>query len=133
MRFLADMGISLRVVESLRATGHDVVHLRDFGLQKLPDHLVFSRAVAEHRILLTFDLDFGEIVARAGGTVPSMVLFRLHDTRSTRVAERLRLAIEIGEQALAEGAVILVQEGRIRIRMLPIRRGTFGAGESFPR
>jgi predicted nuclease of predicted toxin-antitoxin system len=29
MRFLADMGISLRTVSWLREQGHDVVHLRD--------------------------------------------------------------------------------------------------------
>jgi hypothetical protein len=33
MRFLADMGVSMRVVEWLRASGHDAIHLRDEGLQ----------------------------------------------------------------------------------------------------
>jgi predicted nuclease of predicted toxin-antitoxin system len=37
MRFSTDMGISLRTVEWLREKGHDVVHLRDEGLQRLPD------------------------------------------------------------------------------------------------
>ena len=37
MKFLADMGISLRTVDWLRELGHDVVHLRDRGLQKLSD------------------------------------------------------------------------------------------------
>jgi hypothetical protein len=38
MRFLADMGVSLRVVEWLRGRREDVVHLRDEGLQRLsPD------------------------------------------------------------------------------------------------
>jgi len=31
MRFLADMGVSLRLVQWLREQGHDVVHLRDEG------------------------------------------------------------------------------------------------------
>jgi predicted nuclease of predicted toxin-antitoxin system len=31
MRFLADMGVSERVVEWLRTNGHDAVHLRDEG------------------------------------------------------------------------------------------------------
>jgi predicted nuclease of predicted toxin-antitoxin system len=35
MHFLTDMGISLRTVEWLREKGHDVVHLRDEGLQRL--------------------------------------------------------------------------------------------------
>jgi len=59
MRFLADMGISHRVTEWLRTEGHDVRHLRDEGLQKLPNGEIFSKARAEQRIILTFDLDFG--------------------------------------------------------------------------
>ena len=31
MRFLADMGVSQRVVEWLRTQGHDAIHLRDEG------------------------------------------------------------------------------------------------------
>src|SRR5208337_3067643 len=35
MRFLGDMGVSRRVIEWLRAAGHDAVHLRDEGLKRL--------------------------------------------------------------------------------------------------
>lgn len=57
MRFLGDMGVSLRVVEWLRLRQHDVVHLREQGLQRLPDAAVFEKATVEGRIILTFDLD----------------------------------------------------------------------------
>ena len=36
MRFLADMGVSLRVIEWLRQQGHDAKHLREENLHKLP-------------------------------------------------------------------------------------------------
>jgi predicted nuclease of predicted toxin-antitoxin system len=67
MRFLADMGISQRVVEWLRAVGHDAMHLRDEGLQTLPNGEIFQKGAREQRIVLTFDLDFGEILAASGG------------------------------------------------------------------
>ncbi|MEW5829276.1 MAG: DUF5615 family PIN-like protein [Chloroflexota bacterium] len=38
MKFLADMGISLRVVDELRRNGHDAVHLVELGLERLADH-----------------------------------------------------------------------------------------------
>jgi predicted nuclease of predicted toxin-antitoxin system len=41
MRFLADMGVSQQVIEWLRTTGHDAVHLRDEGLQRLPNGEIF--------------------------------------------------------------------------------------------
>ncbi len=37
MRFLADMRVSQQVVYWLHGNGHDAVHLRDEGLQRLPN------------------------------------------------------------------------------------------------
>jgi len=84
MRFLADMGVAQRIVEWLRAEGHDAVHLRDEGLQRTPNGEIFDKAATEGRIVLTFDLDFGEIVALSGGQRASVILFRLHNTRAPR-------------------------------------------------
>lgn len=57
MRFLADMGVSYSVVLHLRLKGHDVVHLRDIGMQRMPDEEIFAQAIDEGRVILTFDLD----------------------------------------------------------------------------
>lgn len=94
MRFLADMGVSQAVVAWLRAEGYDATHLRDEGLQRLPNGEIFQKAAREQRVILTFDLDFGEIVAGSGGSIVSVVLFRLQNTRSTHVIDRLRLVLE---------------------------------------
>ena len=56
MRFLADMGISQRVVTWLQEQGHDATHLRDGGLQKLENGEIFTKAFRESRIILTWDL-----------------------------------------------------------------------------
>jgi predicted nuclease of predicted toxin-antitoxin system len=63
MRFLADMGVAIWIVDWLRAQGHDAKHLRDEGLQRTADGDVFRRAANEKRVVLTFDLDFAEILA----------------------------------------------------------------------
>jgi hypothetical protein len=60
--FLAGMGVSLTTVEALRAANHDAVHLRDEGLIRLRDADIVAKALAENRIVLTFDLDFGDIL-----------------------------------------------------------------------
>jgi predicted nuclease of predicted toxin-antitoxin system len=65
VKFPADMGVSLTTVEGLRLAGHDAVHLRDEGLIRLSDSMIAAKAVAEGRIVLTFDLDFGDILAAA--------------------------------------------------------------------
>ena len=80
MQFLADMGIALRIVEWLRKAGHDARHLREEGLHRLPNGDIFAKALQEGRILLTFDLDFAEIVALSGEQSVSVIVFRLHNT-----------------------------------------------------
>jgi len=120
MRFLADMGVSMRVVDWLRSKGHDVLHLRDEGLQRLANGKIFQKAKQEDRVVVTFDLDFGEIVAASESRIVSVVLFRLRNSRSPHVISRLEIALNESSQELAEGAILVVEESRHRIRRLPI-------------
>jgi predicted nuclease of predicted toxin-antitoxin system len=122
MRFLADAGVAQRVVEWLRGEGHDASHLRDQGLQRLADGQVFSKAAAEQRIVLTFDLDFGEIVALSASPATSVILFRLRDTSTPHVIERLRSVLKSSREALEQGAIVVVEDGRHRVREFPIQK-----------
>jgi predicted nuclease of predicted toxin-antitoxin system len=49
MRFLADMGVDIRVVNWLRQRGHDAKHLRDEGLHRIPNGEIFAKAISENR------------------------------------------------------------------------------------
>ncbi|MCG2785052.1 MAG: DUF5615 family PIN-like protein [Anaerolineae bacterium] len=120
MKFLADMGISMRVVAALRKQGHDAVHLQDQNLGRLPDSEILTKARAEERIVLTHDLDFGELLAASGGTLPSVVIFRLKDMRAENVSQHLFSLLRLQSEALARGAVCSVSEQKVRIRALPI-------------
>ena len=120
MRFLADMGVSQQVVEWLQANGHDSRHLRDEGLQRLPNGDIFEKANREQRILLTFDLDFGEIVAGIAGQVVSVILFRLRNTCAAFVIQRLANVLAHSSAELTKGAIVIVEDGRHRVRTLPI-------------
>ncbi len=121
MRFLADMGISQRVIEWLRANGHDAVHLIDRGLQRLRDSSIFETAALESRIILTFDLDFGEIVALSGESKVSTIVFRLNNTTTPFVIQRLDMVLRGAKDALETGAIITVEDARHRTRRLPVK------------
>lgn len=114
------MGVSMRVVEWLRKRGDDVVHLREQGLQRLPNGDIFEKATAEDRVVLTFDLDFGEIVASACGARTSIVVFRLRNTRTEHVITRLARVLLESRGALDQGAVVIVEDSRHRVRLLPV-------------
>jgi predicted nuclease of predicted toxin-antitoxin system len=70
--------------------------------------------------VLTFDLDFGEIIAASGRTSVSAILFRLRNTRADFVVRRLKAVLDQSMEELAQGAVVLVEDGRHRLRRLPI-------------
>lgn len=120
MRFLADMGVDITVVDWLRSQGHEAIHLREERLHRLPDKDVFTKAIAERRIIITFDLDFGEILALSGNATVSVILFRLHDTRTQNVICRLNDVLTVDGESLVKGAVIVVEDARHRVRDLPI-------------
>jgi predicted nuclease of predicted toxin-antitoxin system len=122
MRFLADMGISHVVVAWLQAQGHDATHLRDEGLHKLENGEIFTKAARESRVILTWDLDFTEILALSGRHKVSAVVFRLVNTRSLHVIERLARVLQESAQDLEDGAIISVEEARHRVRLLPLGR-----------
>ncbi len=89
-------------------------------LQRLPNGEIFTKAISESRIILTFDLDFGEIAALARGRKASVVVFRLHNTRTAHVLERLASVLADCLSVLEEGAVVVVEENRHRVRSLPV-------------
>ena len=124
MRFLADAGISPRTVEFLRLHGHDAVHVRELGLQCAPDGELIEKARVDSRVVLTFDLDFGEILALGVIDRPSVVIFRLANERAEAVNRRLEAVLAEQAEALESGALLLVEDARYRVRRLPMMRST---------
>jgi predicted nuclease of predicted toxin-antitoxin system len=114
------MGGDVRVVEWLRDQGHDAIHLREEGLQRAPDDRVFEKAIAEARVILTFDLDFADVIALARGRSPSIILFRLGNPRLSQVKDRLASVLATSAAELDRGAVVVVERARHRVRHLPI-------------
>lgn len=120
MQFLADMGISLRTVEWLREKGYNVVHLRDEGLQRLPDPEILEKARLESRILLTIDLDFAQLLAISRSSLPSVILFRLGNENYNQINDCLNILLENHLEDLQSGSMISVNSKSFRVRNLPI-------------
>lgn len=120
MRLLADMGVSLSTVQALRADGHDAIHLREEGLIRLPDAEILEKARREQRIVLTFDLDFGDLLATGTLSFPSVVVFRLRNERPEAVTTHVRSVLAQHNPELEGGAIIIVEEARHRVRRLPL-------------
>ena len=122
MRFLADAGISPRTVEFLTQLGHEAIHVRTLGLQRAPDLVLVEQARADNSVVITFDLDFGDILALGVLDKPSVVIFRLSDQRPDSVNQCLSVVLAERLPDLQSGALILVEDARYRVRKLLIGR-----------
>lgn len=86
----------------------------------MPDGEILAKARGESRILLTHDLEFGELLAASGDALPSVIIFRLKDMRAANVSLHLLTIINRHSEVLTKGAVCSVTEKKVRVRMLPI-------------
>ena len=123
MRLLVDQNIAARVADLLREAGHDAVHVSELGLQRAEDDEVLRVALAEERVIVSEDADFGALLARAGARGPSFVLIRsaapmTPDAQALLLVAALRKLID----DLESGCIAVVERARVRVRPLPVAR-----------
>jgi predicted nuclease of predicted toxin-antitoxin system len=114
MRFLADECCDAALVSSLRADGHDVLYVVE-TLSGADDDAILAQAFAEHRVLLTEDKDFGELVYRLGRPTRGIVLLRFEVSDRARKVPRLQeLLAQEGNRLPGSFTVLEVDKVRIR-------------------
>jgi len=101
--------------------GHHAVHVRDLKLLGTPDNDIFTYAANNNFILITHDLDFSRIHAYSGKSKPSVILFRIEPLTIERIAEILLSHLNQLEIDLVKGAFVVIEQGQIRVRELPIK------------
>ena len=114
------MGLARSTANFLRHQGHNAVHLREQGLQRLDDQEIIEKARTEGRVILTHDLDFGRIIAMSQSHLPSVIIFRLSNMQPQQVNHYLTQVLARFAAQLEAGALVSVNERAIRIRPLPI-------------
>ena len=114
MRFLVDACAGRRLSDWLADQGHDAVFADSLGADP-GDRALLDVAVAEGRVVVTIDMDFGELMFLHG--VSHAGLVRLPDVP---VAERIALMENVLERcsdALSEQAIVTAGTRRIRVSL----------------
>ena len=121
MKLLIDNALSRYVAASLREEGYDAVHVRDCGMADATDSDIAPPSLHEYRLLVSPDTDFCTMLARRGDGEPCIILFRGGANQLPDVQMGLLLAnLPQLADRLAHGAVVIVEETRLRVRSLPI-------------
>lgn len=123
MRLLADLHIAPRTAAFLRSLGHDVVRVNEILPPTASDEQIIATAIHEGRAVLTQDLDFTDLVALSGQTVPSVITLRLSSSRIEHVNDVLEKLLPTLEEDVVRGVLVSVQEAKVRRRALPVARG----------
>jgi predicted nuclease of predicted toxin-antitoxin system len=122
MKFLVDMNLSPKWCAILQAEGWDSVHWSDLGAVSAPDHDIMHQAIDDGRVVLTHDLDFGAMLAATQAKGPSVVQVRTQDVRPRSLAPLLLPLLHQYQSELEAGALLVVDEARSRVRLLPLTK-----------
>ncbi len=114
LSFLVDESCDFSVIRALRQEGYAVKAIAEIS-PSLPDEMVLELAVAENRLLITEDKDFGEWVFAHQHAMTGVLLIRYPASmRSSMVAVVIDL---IGGHATElDGSFTVLEPGRARIR-----------------
>lgn len=116
-RLLADENIPAKAIEELRIADLDVLSVleRSAGIT---DEDVLSLAVAQGRVLVTFDRDFGELIFGQGRTPPpSVIYFRIVPSDWREVSDRV-LSLLVDPESIYGSMVVVSRQG-LRRRRFP--------------
>ena len=117
LQFLLDANISPETAIFLRSFGFEVKSLIEAGLGGINDAEVAKIAEREKRVIITFDLDFGEMYFFASKKKFGVIVLRLDDQRVETVNAVLKRFFETGRTVLTRRSrkLIILTETEMRI------------------
>ena len=121
LQLLLDMNLSPRLAGVLQSRGWEAIHWSEVGEATATDAELMAWARSNDRVVVTHDLDFGTILATTGADGPSVLLIRAQDVLQGSLEELLVRVLGEHEEELSAGALIVLDELRTRIRILPLK------------
>ena len=118
MRFVIDMNIGPEWIACLESGGWQAVHWSSVGSHDADDSDIMQWARDHDYVVLTADLDFGTRLVRSGANTPSVVQLRTEETLVRVIGATVLSAVERARSDLAEGALVTIEDARLRIRRL---------------
>jgi len=120
MKILIDMNLSPAWVEEFATHGIKAVHWTSIGDFDAPDKVLMKYAKDNGYIVFTHDLDFGTALALTHAEKPSVIQVRTQDVTILHMKNMIINTLLEYAVLLEKGALIIIDEQKRRVRILPL-------------
>ena len=122
IKMLLDQGLPRTAANLLRGHGWDAQHVSESGMSKAEDAAIIALARTGQRAVVTPDANFHALLAVTGATGPSVLLIRMEGLKADQVAELVKRVLHLASDDLKRGAMVTVDDGKVRIKLLPVAK-----------
>lgn len=120
MKILIDMNLSPAWAVVFAKHGIAAVHWSTVGNPRAEDSILMDWARGNDYVVFTHDLDFGAMLALTQAHSPSIIQVRTQDVTPAHLERAVIDVIRKHESQLEAKALIVLDEGRSRVRILPL-------------
>lgn len=120
LSLVIDMNLSPEWVAELAQHGWSSVHWAAVGAPNADDATIMAWARTNGHVVFTHDLDFGTVLALTHATGPSVLQVRGQNVLPEHMGPVVVAALRKHEVELAAGALVVVEEKKSRVRVLPL-------------
>ncbi len=121
MKLVVDMCLPPALVGSLVQYGYDAIHWSDVGEPTADDTEIMKWARTNAYIVITHDLDFGDLLFMSLDPGPSVIILREKNITPSYILDPLLRILRSLRNELAKGALISMTNTMARVRSLPLR------------
>ena len=120
LSIVVDMNLSVEWVPLLTQAGWQTVHWINIGDPHADDVTIMDWARANGHAVFTHDLDFTTLLALSHANGPSVLQVRGRNVLPEHLGPAVVAAIRQHEAELEQGALVVVDVARSRVRILPL-------------
>lgn len=116
MKIKIDENLPVDIVMLFRSDGHDVESVHSEGIQGCSDQVLIMKCRDEHRVLVTLDNDFSDIITYPPDTTEGIIVLRSKEQGKSAVIKVVTNLLPRLKGNFIPGQLWIVEENRIRVR-----------------
>jgi predicted nuclease of predicted toxin-antitoxin system len=120
MKLLLDQGLPRSAANLLTTAGIETIYVGEIGLSAATDSEILARAKVDGSIIVTLDTDFHALLALSVADAPSVIRIRIEGLKAQALKDLLLIVLQECQEDPQAGAIVTVDERRIRLRRLPL-------------